>query len=425
MQSRALETIPGSVNGTIRLPRFSKSLLLRDLSVDTGEPSGERLEVSCSYDLASILRLLPGQDNEEFAEYDEVLVDRAVSRSQCYCGRISRHGLLFLISRHLQNITTAETTSGGSTIVAQTTLGRFKFYEHNDKPFVHFDRGTRSLTSIVDLVPNQTVEDILEAASGRYLVNESSYNMNFVWRRCSSDLQVEDLATWHYFGMPNAVIYMGRNVLESWKRLKRFSRAMVDAMTSVLDHLEEPSSFVAALKTMRRSSTNNGGKPHFGEEPAERLACCVWLCETLAEKNVEELTVERELKIFFVCLLSNFEIHLGIRDMIQLNLTYLIEVHQHFRSPRAEHLKLFTASGDRFARLFRQHSAATNVSDSLREELRALLISNRNNVALVVYQGFFAILARFNSAKVLRRAREAPQEWIRFIVADDDYIYIG
>ena len=129
--------------------------------------------------------------------------------------------------------------------------------------------------------------------------------------------------------------------------------------------------------------------------------------------------------MLFDYLLSDFEIHLDIRDYIQANLTYLIEVHQHFRSPRAEHMKLFTASGDRFTQLFRQHSAATNTSDTLREELRALLISNRNNVALVVYQGFFAILARHNSAKVLLRAREAPEEWNRFIVADDDYIYIG
>ena len=106
-------------------------------------------------------------------------------------------------------------------------------------------------------------------------------------------------------------------------------------------------------------------------------------------------------------------------------MAYLIEGHQHFRSPRAEHIRLLSTSRDRFTRLFRQYSAASNTSDTLREKLQALLISNRNNVALVVYQGFLATLARCNSARVLLRAREAPQEWIRFIVADDDYIYIG
>ena len=297
MQATALETIPGSVKGTIRIPRFSISLLLRDWSVDTSEPSSAQLEVSCSYDLASSLRLLPGQENEEFAEYDEVPVYRAVSRGQCFCGRISRHGLLFLISRHLQGITTAQTTSWGSSIVVQTTLGRFKFYELNDKSFVHFDRGTRS--SNVDLIPNQKLEDILKAASGHYLVNESSDIVNFVWRRCSSDLQVEDLAVWQYFSMPNAVIYMNRDVLESWNRLKRFSLAMIDAMTSVLDELEEPSSFVEALKILpnrRPFSANDDGRLRLSEGPAQKLSYCAYLCEILSVKNLEYVNIECGLK---------------------------------------------------------------------------------------------------------------------------------
>ena len=303
MQATALETIPGSVKGTIRIPRFSRSLLLKDLSVDTSEPSSARLEVSCSYDLASSLRLLPGQENEEFAEYDEVPVDRAISRGQCYCGRISRHGLLFLVSRHLQDVTMAETTSGGSSIVIQTTLGRFKFYEQNDKSFVHFDRGIRS--SNVDLVPNQKLEDILKTASGQYLVNESSDNMNFIWRRCSGDLQVEDLATGHYFGMPDAVIYMNRDVLEIWNRLKRFSDAVVVAMTSVLDELEEPSSFVEALKNLPNRRRN--GRLEFNKEPADMLACCVYLCEILSDKKLEDWGVEGGFKYFLLvfCLIRN------------------------------------------------------------------------------------------------------------------------
>ena len=298
MQASALETFPGSMEGTIRIPLFSRSLLLRDLSVDTSEPSSARLEVSCSYDLASSLRLLPGQENEEFADYDEVSIDRAVSRGQCYCGRISRHGLIFLISRHLQDVTMAETISWGSSIVVQTTLGRFKFYEQNDKTFVHFDRGTRS--SNVDLIPNQKLEDILKAALGQYLFNESSDVVNFVWQRCSGDL--EDLAIRHYFGMPDAVIYMNRNVLESWNRLKRFSDAMLDAMTSVLDELEEPSSFIEALKNLpnrRCSVANHDGGLDVSAGPAEGLASCVYFCEIIADKKLEYMKVEGKLNEVF------------------------------------------------------------------------------------------------------------------------------
>ena len=212
------------------------------------------------------------QENEEFAEYDEdVPVDRAVSRGQCYCGRISRHGLVFLISRHLQDVTTAETISGESSIVVQTALGRFIFYEQHDKSFVHFDRSTRSLASIVDLirVPSQKLGHILKAASGlHYLFDvkaakRSGDDTKFFWHQSPDNPEPEDMVTEVRFGMPDAVIYMNRNVLERWHRLKRFSRAMVNAMTNVLDELEVPSSFVETLNKLPnrcRSSANHDGR---------------------------------------------------------------------------------------------------------------------------------------------------------------------
>lgn len=407
--------MPGSLKGTLRIPRFSRSLLLRDWPVDTSEPPTARFEGSCSYDLASSLRLLPGQENEKFAEYDEdIAVDRAISRGQCYCGRISRHGLIFLISRHLQDITTAETTStGSSTIIVQTTLGRFKFYEQNDKSFVHFDRGTRS--SIVDLIPNQKLENILKAALGQYFMNETISNdgVEFVWQRCSG-YQLEDLATGNYFGIPDAVMYMNRNVLETWKRLQEFSRVMLEAMTSVLDDLEEPSSFVEALGNLPNRRLSRSGTSHevdLTDAPAPKLASCVFLSETLSKKKIEYI--------------DDTTLHMFVR----MNLGDLIQAHQHFRSPKAQSGRLFSTSRDRFMAIYRKYSMADSSirssGDTVREELLALLRNNRNNVALVVYQGFFAILTRVNSARVLLRAREAPQEWIRFMAADDDYIYIG
>ena len=453
MQSRALETIPGSVKGTIRLPRFSKSLLLGHLSVDTtSEPSGERLEVSCSYDLASILRLLPGQENEEFAEYDEdVPVDRAIiSRGQCYCGRISRHGLVFLISQHLQDVTTAETTSGGSSIVVQTTLGRFTFYEQNDKSFVHFDRSTRSPASIVDLIPNQNLDHILKAASGlRYLFDakaakaaeKSGDDTKFFWYKFPGN--PEDLATELRFGMPDAVIYMNGDVLERWNRLKRFSKAMVNAMTNVLDDLEVPIGFVEVLNKLPnrcRSSANHDGRVDAGEGldanggRAQRLAYTVYHCESYANKKLENVTLEGGLsEISFVCFLSNFEIHLEHLKFIEESLINLIHGHQHFNGSQPNHWqsKIIPKSKDCFKQLFRQYLVACNTSntrrcgDTLREELRVLLNFNSNDIVLVIFQGFYAALALLNCAKILSRAREAPEEWNRFIVADDDYIYIG
>ena len=77
-----------------------------------------------------------------------------------------------------------------------------------------------------------------------------------------------------------------------------------------------------------------------------------------------------------------------------------------------------------------QPSSASNVfvhsPPAIRAELKKLLQPNKaNNVALVVFQGFLGTFALWNAQRVLMRAREAPEEWIRFLAADEDEIYIG
>lgn len=107
----------------------------------------------------------------------------------------------------------------------------------------------------------------------------------------------------------------------------------------------------------------------------------------------------------------------------------LIEAHQHFRSPAARFWELFKTSQDRFMRLLRRYMEAEHASESLanssvRDGLLGLLHANRNNVSLVVFQGFLATVVRWNCCRVLSRARQAPEEWIKFVVADDDDIYM-
>lgn len=113
--------------------------------------------------------------------------------------------------------------------------------------------------------------------------------------------------------MPDAVIYMNRNlnVLESWKRFKRFSDAMLDLMTSVLDELEEPSSIVKALNSLpnrRRSSANHDDGWLDLRGPAQRLATCAHVCEMISDKKAEQTEVEGGLKysLFVFCLISKF-----------------------------------------------------------------------------------------------------------------------
>ena len=106
--------------------------------------------------------------------------------------------------------------------------------------------------------------------------------------------------------------------------------------------------------------------------------------------------------------------------------------HKYFRSPRVELGKLIKTSHTRFIKILDGfptldgiNSAGRLGEEYIQKELIALLDTSKNNVALVAFQGYFALLLRWNASRILLRAREAPEEWIRFVGADDDELFIG
>ena len=207
-------------HGTVTIPHFSKSLLLQDLQVD---PDIGRMSAgSCSFDLLAHLGLFPGQPNEALAKYDtKVPLDAVVSHGNCYCGRISRHGFVFLVSKYFQHVSMAEMTEGGTCFILLTSIGQFKCYEIDHRTFIHFDSGARS--SYVDLVKDQNLDDILRTARGEYQVTRGTspaeVNNVFEWRRITGET-LESIASAPFYSVPNAVMYMTKSTLQRWKRVK-------------------------------------------------------------------------------------------------------------------------------------------------------------------------------------------------------------
>ena len=115
-----------------------------------------------------------------------------------------------------------------------------------------------------------------------------------------------------------------------------------------------------------------------------------------------------------------------------LILADMLEAHKYFRSPRVEITKLVKTSHDRFLQILdsfqpvdSSNGAGKLGNGQIQRELQTLLHTNKNNVTLVALQGFLALLSQWNTSRVLLRAREAPDEWIRFVGADDDELFIG
>ena len=110
----------------------------------------------------------------------------------------------------------------------------------------------------------------------------------------------------------------------------------------------------------------------------------------------------------------------------------LFEAHKYFRSPKVEWRKLIDTSHQRFLKILDGfptlddlNSAGGLRKDHIQKELLTMVETNENNVALVAFQGYFAVLLQWNASRILLRAREAPEEWIRFVGADDDELFLG
>jgi len=110
----------------------------------------------------------------------------------------------------------------------------------------------------------------------------------------------------------------------------------------------------------------------------------------------------------------------------------ILEAHKYFRSPRVELIKLISTSHDRFIRILNNFPPVDDLNDCgrlskeyIRQELLTVVHTNKNNVALVAIQGLFAVLSQWNASRILLRARESPEEWIQFVGADDDELFMG
>jgi hypothetical protein len=267
---------------------LSKALFLYEPS--STDNKTKMMPHDCYFDITSRLGESPLERN------DDVPIDHIFSRGHCCCRRMSRYGLILLVSRHHQEITLGKKLPESITsVIMETSLGRFTYYTHQDRNLVDFDASTRS--SSVPLIPNQNMDEILLGARGYYLINDTPQSKKFVWRRCSDDSSIdslERLASGNFFGVPDAVIYMPEVILKKWKRLERFSLALLDAMNCVLEGLHEPASFAAALQNLPQdysSSLKNGISMSTIEE---RLAACVCLCRALSKKNLIEMDFDSE-----------------------------------------------------------------------------------------------------------------------------------
>ncbi|KAL2842265.1 hypothetical protein BJX68DRAFT_270712 [Aspergillus pseudodeflectus] len=112
----------------LRMPRFSEDVLR--LGTDYVAPTNG-VYGSGAFKLAAILQLLPGQANETLVQADEFGLHELVYDESTYYSRISKRGLLKLVSGKVSRI-----SQEGGSLVAKTSIGSFSFRRIDGKVLI-------------------------------------------------------------------------------------------------------------------------------------------------------------------------------------------------------------------------------------------------------------------------------------------------
>jgi hypothetical protein len=201
----------------------------------------------------------------------EVEVDKVGRYNDRYCGYLSRHGLVFLASRYARRVSMHTGPSGG--IVIDTSLGRFKVFEHDHRTYVHFDSGMRTPVPAVrpDRQHTQPVPDmeaILKAADGRCFARDlyvEAQAIGFTPKEWKEPGPVPPIKTaiLNVFQDLECSVFLPMKLAKEWELLAQFSSDILQSVSLIFLDIQEPKRLVQLrdifFEGMRRKDQSFGG----------------------------------------------------------------------------------------------------------------------------------------------------------------------
>ncbi|RXW15741.1 hypothetical protein EST38_g10110 [Candolleomyces aberdarensis] len=388
---------------TIRVPYFTTDTISRlptirqQQPLSQSSPSPPSSYGSCSFELAQSLNLLPFQESSGLLAMAEVEIDQVARYSDRYCGYLSRHGLILLASQYASRICVTPGSGAGGGITIDTSLGRFKIFDHDHATYVHFNSQLCTPTSNKGNQPrDQSVSDmevIQKAAGGRYLTKDF-WNMYEVISTLSSSWKDPDLVPTIEVAMKHVVqptghpVFLDQKVVKEWRQILQYSSDMMKSVFNIFLGIHEPKHLVQLRKNFTQRQMDHP--------------------QTIEEKMIAWAAVSMAL----------------VKNSTLTALDALPEGHTKLRAAAVNYDKLAETSSRRFFNLFEVFMGSQQSTTLLEEELKKLLHKSEN-IALVLWQGSLAMLAYWNAFKVLEFVIESPEEWLQFVSALDSDIFIG
>jgi hypothetical protein len=192
---------------------------------------------SSAFDLAQRLSLLPHQEYGVLLPMIPVDLEKVPRYNERYCGYLSRHALVYLASQYAGRATTV-----GNYTVLDTTIGRFKIFEHEHRTHVYFDPGMRAASPSKPYFGTPDLDVLKKYAAGQYLVKEVVVDIDTIpqaamtWTR--QDLT--KFATTKIIQPPEHRVFVPKETMAEWNRLEKYSADLRQATASIFGSMTEP-----------------------------------------------------------------------------------------------------------------------------------------------------------------------------------------
>ncbi|KAL2788019.1 hypothetical protein BJX66DRAFT_340637 [Aspergillus keveii] len=344
----------------LRMPQFSEGVLR--LGTDYVAPTN-RVYGSGAFKLAAILQLSPGQANETLAQVEELGLHKSVHYESTYYSRVSKRGLLKLVSGKVPRV-----SQEGGSLVAKTSIGSFTFRRIDGKVLVRYDWNDRSAKAAMS--EEIDFEDLQRCASRRYRRLERDDSSREVW--------MED-----YEG--------STTVRHSWTSPVYCSTAI---FFHDLDHPTCPRFMtVEEYHQLEHQSQHN----------RDILTAFTWLIQILEHKVVLELRAPQVNMSVCRMILGDIASNRGLRPKAGFLDEFLDRCSKF-------HDDLLEVYGERRSRI------------EMQNHMLALVERDRLLVAGV---GNLALLARANAKFLLKLATPAPDMWIEMILDPERDLWIA
>ena len=227
---------PGS--NTVNVPHITFDIVSLLPSGEAGlSKSSPSSHGSSAFDLARRLSLLPDQEYGVLLPMIPVDLEKLPRYNERYCGYLSRHALVYLASLYGGRVTTV-----GNYTVLDSTIGRFKIFEHEHRTHVYFDPGMRAASPPKPYLGTPDLDVLKKYAGGEYLVKEVVIDIDTIPHAATTwtSQDMTKFATTKIIQPPEHRVFIPKERMAEWNMLEKYCADLRQVTASIFGSMTEP-----------------------------------------------------------------------------------------------------------------------------------------------------------------------------------------